>query len=241
MTHANPSRSQPLASLELQRAIDAICDDFEEAWVSGKRPRLSHYLTRLSEPVRAALFRELLATELALLGEVDNDAEGKYRQQYQPYEQVVASVFGEQPSPRAVDVSMRSAERYRSLIDEALSRLDHTPCALGGEELTAGYSENGRSPAGRAAWPETAPAAELWRLLIAHAEAMWQDGSQQDLANCLETTTRQLLAAFPVMRREVLRSLLAGTTFRDVAASYRLSERTVEMTHRAAVDLLLDK
>jgi hypothetical protein len=45
--------------------MDAICDEFEEAWIAGQRRQIEEYLSAaLQEPERSALFRELLRVEL---------------------------------------------------------------------------------------------------------------------------------------------------------------------------------
>jgi tetratricopeptide (TPR) repeat protein/tRNA A-37 threonylcarbamoyl transferase component Bud32 len=42
------------------RLIDQACDQFEEAWKAGRRPRLEEYVTSAGDPVRPALVRQLL-------------------------------------------------------------------------------------------------------------------------------------------------------------------------------------
>jgi eukaryotic-like serine/threonine-protein kinase len=44
--------------------INRICDRFEEAWRTGRRPAIEDYLAATAEPMRSDLLRELLAVEL---------------------------------------------------------------------------------------------------------------------------------------------------------------------------------
>jgi hypothetical protein len=44
--------------------IDPLCDEFELAWIEGRRPRLEEFLPRAQEQDREALLRELLALEV---------------------------------------------------------------------------------------------------------------------------------------------------------------------------------
>ena len=48
------------------KAIDKICDQFEEAWGSGQRPRLADYLGRLPETA-ASITRRSLLVELVMI------------------------------------------------------------------------------------------------------------------------------------------------------------------------------
>ena len=48
----------------LQKRVDRACDDFESAWLAGRRPKLEDYLGGLLEPERSALVRELVLLEV---------------------------------------------------------------------------------------------------------------------------------------------------------------------------------
>ena len=72
----------PLA-LPLAARVDKLCDGFEAAWMAGQRPRIEDYLGNEAEPMRTALFRELLVSELECrrrLGAqpVSGDYEGRF-------------------------------------------------------------------------------------------------------------------------------------------------------------------
>src|SRR4029077_11158446 len=51
------------ALLDLQQ-IDVVCDRFERAWLSGRRPELAEFVVLAPASVRAILFRDLLNLEL---------------------------------------------------------------------------------------------------------------------------------------------------------------------------------
>jgi tetratricopeptide (TPR) repeat protein len=52
--------------LRATRQIDALCDEFEQAWKAGTPPRIEDFLNRVSNEERQTTFRELLELELAL-------------------------------------------------------------------------------------------------------------------------------------------------------------------------------
>jgi serine/threonine-protein kinase len=55
----------PALPVELARQVDRVCDEFEDAWAAGGRPRPEDFLDRAPEPARAALLRELILVEVA--------------------------------------------------------------------------------------------------------------------------------------------------------------------------------
>ncbi len=58
-----PITTLPLPLPEAER-LDAVCDRFEAAWVSGLRPRIGDYLEGVEEPARAVMARELILLDL---------------------------------------------------------------------------------------------------------------------------------------------------------------------------------
>jgi serine/threonine protein kinase len=48
----------------LQKRVDRACDEFESAWLAGRRPTVEDYLGDVTEPERSALVRELLLLEV---------------------------------------------------------------------------------------------------------------------------------------------------------------------------------
>jgi tetratricopeptide (TPR) repeat protein/tRNA A-37 threonylcarbamoyl transferase component Bud32 len=75
---------------------DQVCDRFESAWRAGARPRIEDYLEGVSEPVRALLFRELLAAELELrqkAGEPTDQEE--YAARFPAHRALIGTVFAE--------------------------------------------------------------------------------------------------------------------------------------------------
>lgn len=63
---SSDSTSLPLgaASLDEHQQLDALCDQFEAAWLDGEQPKLEEYLNRVSEVQRPELLAELWAVEL---------------------------------------------------------------------------------------------------------------------------------------------------------------------------------
>jgi serine/threonine-protein kinase len=55
----------PALPVELARQVDQVCNEFEDAWAAGSRPRPEDFVVRLPEPARAALLRELVLVEVA--------------------------------------------------------------------------------------------------------------------------------------------------------------------------------
>lgn len=49
---------------DVNRQVNQICDLFEDEWKSATRPLIEGYLVEKTEPLRSALFKELLAVEL---------------------------------------------------------------------------------------------------------------------------------------------------------------------------------
>ena len=59
-----PDDPHPELSLSADWRIDEVCQRFEAAWKSERRPRLEAYLGQGDDPEQRALFRELLLVEL---------------------------------------------------------------------------------------------------------------------------------------------------------------------------------
>jgi eukaryotic-like serine/threonine-protein kinase len=87
------------AILELQQ-IDAVCDRFEQAWLSDQRPDLSEFVVAVPAQMRALLFRDLLSLELDYRrqrGELPDCR--SYGKSFPEFEDVVAAAF--EPHSRA--------------------------------------------------------------------------------------------------------------------------------------------
>jgi serine/threonine protein kinase len=77
--------------------VNLICDRFEAAWRGGQLPRIEDYLNDVPQAGRPALFRELLALELAYRRR-DGEApavEG-YRQRFPEHAELVRAVWEEE-------------------------------------------------------------------------------------------------------------------------------------------------
>ena len=56
-------RSNGFIPLELEREIDKLCDEFEQALEAGAQPRIEDYLQRITTAGRDELLRELIHAE----------------------------------------------------------------------------------------------------------------------------------------------------------------------------------
>ncbi|HLJ97382.1 MAG TPA: serine/threonine-protein kinase, partial [Gemmataceae bacterium] len=54
----------PSLPLALARRVDEVCERYEAAWKSGRRPSLQEYIEGIGEPVRSALLQELVPLDL---------------------------------------------------------------------------------------------------------------------------------------------------------------------------------
>ena len=93
----------PLAD---RKRIDGICDRFEVAWRAGERPDLGSFLSGLSGPAQARLFRDLLALDVeyrAGLGE--RPSADDYHARFPEHAEIVDAVF----TPTRVDGQTRTA------------------------------------------------------------------------------------------------------------------------------------
>jgi eukaryotic-like serine/threonine-protein kinase len=80
--------------LERARLIDRICDRFEAAWQSGRRPRLERYLALAPRSWRAQLFGEILFLELTYRARRGQEPEPEeYLGRFSRYSRSVRAVF----------------------------------------------------------------------------------------------------------------------------------------------------
>lgn len=86
----------PLAS---QQRIDQLCMEFEDAWHSGKGPRIESYLDRVEEAERGPLLEELLLLELEY---APREGEGlsceAYASRFPAHAETIRRVFARRPA-----------------------------------------------------------------------------------------------------------------------------------------------
>ena len=58
-----PQQTDPALSLECERHIDQVCDEFERAWKSGQQPRIEDFLAKAPQSARTSQLRELAALD----------------------------------------------------------------------------------------------------------------------------------------------------------------------------------
>jgi hypothetical protein len=232
--HAQPA-SDAKARLAKKKSIDAICDGFEEAWARGSQPRIEDYLSAAAEADRAELFRELMASELALRGPDDpNRIRDAYLQRFPAYREIVLATFASMSTQHLLGDSREGNEAHERLIETVRQRLrlkENRAAGVDGED----------PPSIRPASSEP-PSERLWEHLFRHASNSDRSrgpsaGAFEDV-ELLEQVTQKLIDAFPTLRRNILVSLLLGDTLDQTAERHRCSERTVDVTRQAAIELL---
>ncbi|MCG6156239.1 serine/threonine-protein kinase [Rubinisphaera margarita] len=84
----------PILLLELNQLIDRVCDQFENCWLEGGKPRIEDYLQQIDVAHHSAVLWELLALEVELRqknGEVPGHTE--YLDRFRDLSHVVDEVF----------------------------------------------------------------------------------------------------------------------------------------------------
>jgi serine/threonine protein kinase len=77
---ANTARGRAGSAL---LSIDRQCDEFERNWLNGERPRIEDVLAQLPADSQAVAFRELLAIELDVRRQIDEEVNAdEYRQRF---------------------------------------------------------------------------------------------------------------------------------------------------------------
>lgn len=79
--------------------IDAACDRFESAWLRGESPDLREHLALAPDPLKPALFRELLDLELEYkAGHGHSLSPEVYRERFPEWTRAVEAAFAKRPS-----------------------------------------------------------------------------------------------------------------------------------------------
>ena len=138
-------------SPSLLRQIDEVCDQFEESWKAGQRPKIEGYLVSAAESERPAFLHELLSVELAYRrqsGETPSFEE--YRLRFPADIKVLAEVFrdakdGVKPSPRTVASSYATPDTEPGLarIKVAHHPQPAQPARLGRYRITGKLGQGG--------------------------------------------------------------------------------------------------
>ena len=235
-TQVNPSDNSHIG-LEVKRAVDAVCDRFEEAWLAGQQPRIEDFLGALSGGERGYLFRELLATELALCVPVDfGAARDRYLARFPEYRNMVHEMFAD-PRLRELLAGEIDAKRAQIMhrVRQQLPPATSQPSAPSEESCTEVRSAF--------TCDESRLAGNLWDSLIGWGETMAQTSAVDDprLTENIRQVIEQLLNAFPVSRRHILQDLLNAPEVAKIAQQHGVTERTVLATLRAAADLVANQ
>ncbi len=221
--------------LSIKKAVDAVCDRFENAWTSGQSPRIESFLEALAPADRPELFRELLLLEIALdHRNKDPITCEEYLGRFLEFRSVIDETFANLVTMAAPSTAAHPLDLDAEAIQRVRARLQHD-----GTIRSVGAQPSEVAALSRIA-SESVTHAELWRILFRGGELIASHaGSQgEQSANAIEVVTQHLLSAFPPRRRSILRRLLLGESFSDVAQAEKATERTVAVTYEAALDLL---
>jgi serine/threonine protein kinase/WD40 repeat protein len=97
------------------RRVDELADDFEAAWLAGRRPRIDDYLASAEEPARSALLQELIRLEVEYRGRSgEQPTAAEYQARFPDHPELLPAVFanavrpGQSPPPRPAPPSVTS-------------------------------------------------------------------------------------------------------------------------------------
>src|SRR5271166_6520116 len=86
----------PISGLQ---QVDAVCDRFEKAWLSGRRPNLAEYLSQVPAEMRPHLFRDLISLDVEYCRRRGEPADARsYCEQFPDFQAVVATSFASRSS-----------------------------------------------------------------------------------------------------------------------------------------------
>jgi serine/threonine protein kinase/formylglycine-generating enzyme required for sulfatase activity len=95
-----PSSPDDNGSLFQARRVDQVCARFEDAWRTGRQPRIEDYLADLPEPQRPELLRELLHLEIQYRRQNNNPVElVELERRFPDQVRLIRSVFAEVQLP----------------------------------------------------------------------------------------------------------------------------------------------
>ncbi len=108
------------------RITDAVCDQFERSWASGKQPNIASYLVPFGDEARSIVFEELLRVDLELRKRCGESPEpDEYVRSFPEFEARVAKVFEEEaanpPAPTAEATRLLALFRENPPFDETSS------------------------------------------------------------------------------------------------------------------------
>lgn len=213
-------------ALEVKKAIDAICDQFEQDWKAGRGMGIEAYLGSVDPRHREPLFRELATLEMALSS---SGTTVKRRQDYLTrfpnYAGIVNEIFSAASNSHRVEAVHASTAGQGELAEAAAIWLNET-IAPTRETDTDSYR----------------PAGQMWtaldRYLHVTSDRQSPDKIVAPETPGLETAAGHLISAFPERRNQIVRRLFLGESVAEVATKEHVSERTVINTYRMALEML---
>ena len=122
---APDSRTSRDWSIDFERQIDVLSDEFEDALLSGDTPSLEDFLTRVEESQRERLLRELLPLELDAQADtgIATSAE-TYLQRLPQFAQPIREVFAEREPPMSVEQFVVAISKTGLIPADTLKRLN---------------------------------------------------------------------------------------------------------------------
>ena len=98
MTSPSPNPGYSHLELSIGAVVDRLCDDFENAWRQGKRPRIEEFLADAPAEERTRVLRELLALELEYRRKRgESRDEDEYRRRFPDHRELVDELLDAQP------------------------------------------------------------------------------------------------------------------------------------------------
>jgi hypothetical protein len=222
----------------LQKEIDAACDRLEDDRKSGRPGCIETYLEESAPAQREQYFRKLLWTDLALTPPADWQlAEQQYLHRFPEYRSIITAVINEVRTALSLESHAEDHAHAWKVVGHVQQRLRRATATSMGESTVLGPYE---ISAPLLLPPSESTAAELWQLLLKYSESLSAapEESRQRQVDQLETVLGEFLAAFPAVRRQVLTSILLGSTLAQTSKQHRVTLRTVEVTCQAAKSLL---
>ena len=232
----------PVARLDLKRAIDAVCDQFEEAWTAGTNPTIENYLEFQPPAARRSFLRELLILECDLRRRRgEHPTAEQYYRRFPEHRGVVAEMLGEVAHTERVQPVNGLSENERKLVRAVQERLARD---LPRDRLPECVPVVTQSSRLRFLTTGEQSVGQIWTLLLRRDQLARSNHAAavvEDVANHVEALARRLLNAFPPTRRCILRSILLGSSASEAAAEHKVTQRTADTTYRTALHLLCGK